>query len=99
MTREELIRFCRYYKGENECPKGIKESFWNYEKKWVDLSMRSENHFSNMIHDYISYGLREFEQMDNTPVTLKALLFNRYCHWNIISIQGFKEWYMKEYHG
>ena len=42
---------------------------------------------------------KEFEQMDNTPVTLKALLFNRYSHWMGCNTDGFKKWYKKEYHG
>ena len=99
MIRKNLIEFCRYYKGEEECPKGMKESFWNYEKKWVELSMNSDDLLGNMIYDYIAYGLREFEQMDNTPVSLKSLLFNRYSHFNRIDIDAFKKWYKEEYYG
>ncbi len=42
MTREELIGYCRYYKGEEECPhetgtdNGI---FWNIEKMYVENSI------------------------------------------------------------
>lgn len=40
MNRDELISCCKYYKGEDECPKSYenttKESFWRGEKAWVD---------------------------------------------------------------
>ncbi len=39
MTREELIGYCRYYKGEEECPftTGIMAWFWDMECKYVNL--------------------------------------------------------------
>ena len=33
------------------------------------------------IEDYIDANLSEFEMGDDTPLSLKALLFNRYSHW------------------
>ncbi len=40
MTRDELIKQCRYYKGEEECSfDGIdqdKTLFWSYEETWVN---------------------------------------------------------------
>lgn len=100
MEKKDFLPFCRYYKGEKECPKGMAMSFWNYERAWVDLSVdKEDNALGNMLDEYIAYGLGEFEQMDNTPVTLKALLFNRYSHWMGCNTDGFKKWYKKEYHG
>lgn len=99
MEKEDYLRFCKYYKGESECPKDVKISFWEYEKKWIELSMQKDDSLGHMLDDYIAYGLREFEQMDNTPITLKSLLFNRYSHWEGCDIDDFKQWYKKEYYG
>lgn len=50
---------------------------------------------------YIDAGLISFEQMDDTPVTLKALLFNRFCHHADLSLidgaEAFKTFYVHEY--
>lgn len=50
---------------------------------------------------YIDAGLISFEQMDDTPVTLKALLFNRFCHHTDLSLidgaEAFKTFYVHEY--
>ena len=97
MEKKEYLPFCLYYKGEKECPKDVKASFWEYEKKWIELSVKKDDSLGNMLNDYIAYGLSEFEQMDNTPITLKALLFNRYSHWQNCDIDGFKKWYNTEY--
>ena len=97
--KKDYLNFCRYYKGEKECPGNKKASFWEYERKWVDLSMSKDDILGNMLDEYIAYGLGDFEKMDNTPITLKALLFNRYSHWMGCDTYGFKNWYRKEYHG
>lgn len=38
MNREELIKQCRYYKGEKQCPfnDNHMEWFWDMERVWVD---------------------------------------------------------------
>lgn len=50
---------------------------------------------------YIDAGLISFEQMDDTPITLKALLFNRFCHHTDLSLidgaEAFKIFYVSEY--
>lgn len=55
-----------------------------------------------MLDEYISAGLSEFNMMDDTPITLKALLFNRYCHWCggyglIEDAKAFKKFYLNSY--
>ena len=97
MTREDYIGFCRYYNGEDECPKGVRVSFWEYERSWVDMSMSQGYILSNMIDDYIAYGLANFEVTDNAPMSLKAVLFNKFSHWSGCDTEGFKRWYKKEY--
>lgn len=102
MEKKDYLPFCRYYKGEKENPykSGNKALFWDYERVWIDKSVdEKDDTLGDMLDEYIAYGLGEFEQMDNTPVTLKALLFNRYSHWMGCNTDGFKKWYKKEYHG
>lgn len=101
----ELIQQCRYYKGENECPKSIEEkgmaTIWFYEQIWVEREeLRDENGYNAL--GYFSDGLKDFNRNDGTPMTLKALLFNRYSHWsggyeNLA--EGFKKWHERNYIG
>ena len=53
----------------------------------------------NMLDEYISAGLSEFEMQDDTPVALKALLYNRFCHWQMADTASFKKWYRDTYLG
>ena len=100
-----LISQFRYFKGEDECPKIIREldhsSSWNYEKIWVerkDLRDKRDRRFKQYIQD----GLKDFNTEDGTPITLKALLYNRHSHWcggygTEKDVANFKEWYLKSY--
>lgn len=100
-----LLKHCRYYKGEDDCPESISNagdcSLWFYERVWVmQESHRDEKDFDTL--EYIRYGLKDFNTDDGTPITLKALLFNRYCHWiggwgMENDVKGFKEWYIDYY--
>ena len=96
-TREELIRQCRYYKGESDCPAKTPFSFWNYERKWVELSLDESDMLNQLVDEYVAYGLRDFSQLDNTPLSLCALLFNRFSRWKGCYIDEFREWYNREY--
>lgn len=98
MTKNDLLKHCRYYKGEETPPEEIKATFWNYEKKWIELLMEDDISVDEMVVIYVNRGLGKFAQEDDTPLTLKALLFNRYLHWNTqCSTEDFKQWYEKEY--
>lgn len=95
----DLIKHCRYYKGEDDCPEDISKVgnglLWEYEQFWVIRDeFRDEKGYNTT--GYIYYGLKDFNADDGVPITLKALLFNRYCHWcggygN--DAEEFKEWY------
>lgn len=107
MKKEDLLHHCRYYNGESENPfegkDQMKSLMWGYESKWVEFTIKaSENKdgqessiLSSALTDYIRAGMREFEKMDDTPIALKAILFNRYYYWN----EGgdFKKWYKETY--
>ena len=101
MKKEDLTKLCRYYKGEKENPykNGNKALFWDYERVWIDLSVDKDEMLGNMLDEYISAGLSEFEMQDDTPVALKALLYNRFCHWQMADTASFKKWYCDTYLG
>lgn len=84
-NNNELLQFCRYYKGEDKCPfddDPNKAMLWDYEQIWVIEHKRNKSELSNYqeecMHDYISHGLADFQNKDGIPISLKALLFNRY---------------------
>lgn len=107
MEKKDLIKFCKYYKGEEKNPYEGKEQneamFWGYESKWIDFNFTKEGRelLADYITDYVSTGLAMFEMQDDTPASLKALLFNRYCHWSsgsmIDCVEPFKTFYKKYY--
>lgn len=106
MEKKDLIKFCRYYMGEQKCPfsNGSEASLWSYERAWVEFNVdniKGREHLADLVNDYARVGLSLFEIHDDTPVTLKALLFNRYCKWNSASmyecVDGFKSYYKKTY--
>lgn len=98
-----LILYCRYYKGEEDCLESISRdgdcSLWFYEQVWATQEEHRDETGGNTL-EYIHYGLKDFNADDGVPITLKALLFNRFCHWvggygN--DVEQFKEWYLEEY--
>lgn len=110
MSKESLLKFCRYYHGEKVNPFDGKDSekslLWLYEQSWVQELLNAAKHdkpsamLSEYIDDYISVGLKEFAKFDDTPVTLKAMLFNRYAKGAYSmsdAVDGFKDFYQKYY--
>ena len=100
MTKEELTKYCRYYKGEETSPfedGDIKNNLWYYEQAWIEFETNNNPILKNMIQDYINAGLADFESSDGTPIGLKAVLFNRFEHWN--QAPGFEDWYRRVYVG
>lgn len=109
MTENDLLHYCRYYKGQKRNPykSGNDAMFWEYEKYWVLQLMEHEKDaddppFAEYVDDYIRAGLSELEYSDDTPITLKALLFNRYGNTFSGSMMecaaSFKKFYQHGYH-
>lgn len=107
--RARYLSQCRYYKGEQTNPYDTpqyegtdKALIWFYESRWFDMVMENPNHplLIEYTFDYRTHGLTYFSESDSVPISLKALLLNRYYHnegylpSNPIS---FKEWYQKYY--
>lgn len=104
MNKGDLLRFCRYYdsKDDSGTLTGNDAMFYFYEQKWVQWNLMIQSGeadevrlFGEMLDDYNRAGLEDFESRDDTPKTIKALLFNRYNYW--CQGDGFKEFYLKEY--
>lgn len=90
MKREEAIKLCRYYHGENECPKRVIEQtrgfmFWLAERMWVEsedvvdkdmltLAVNCELTDEQMLLNGVSSKLVDI------PFNLRCHLFARYCH-------------------
>ena len=105
MTREELIKQCRYYNGEEECPykDQNKSMLWFYENCWVNEQTNDDNigFDAGRIYDYKELGLESFEAQDNIPISLKALLFDRFAKWCYSrkdAIEPFMHFYKKYYY-
>lgn len=101
MKKEDLLKYCRYYKGEDNSPFDDPNlsSLWYYEQTWVE-DISSNRYLDILIDEYVRSGLGLFAQFDNIPVTLKALLFNRYakgCQSLSDAKKGFQEFYNKYY--
>lgn len=104
MGKENLIDKCLYYGGEEVCPEAVAKAgrcyMWGYERDWATQEAHRDENGENAL-DYISYGLKDFNADDGIPITLKALLFNRYFQWNSACSMGdkedFKQWYLKYY--
>lgn len=103
MENKELLKFCRYYKGGKINPYIGKDQnkamFWEYERYWV-LQSKKDGAFSEALTDYVNNDLDQFNFNDGVPVTLKAVLFNRYAQTAYSlrdAVEPFKEFYKKEY--
>lgn len=103
---EDPLQCCRYYNGEKENPFEDKDQnnamLWFYERCWMEqrnLALDNDNYrfLFDMVKEYMYYGLMMFADHDKAPVTLKSLLFNRYCHWNYADVDEFKYWYNNTY--
>ena len=87
-TRDELISYCRYYKGEEKSP-------------WEDIcdggEAQNKNMYESMVREYVGHGLESLGADDGVPITLKALLCNRYgkTAWDVAT--EFTEFYKKYY--
>lgn len=103
---EELLSYCLYYKGEDDYPESSdydnKSLLWNYELVWVKSCQQNRHYIAQVVQDYIFAGLELFNINDGTPLSLKAILFNRYKHWCggygwLNDINGFKNFYLTNY--
>lgn len=104
MDKKAFQPFCRFYKGGTECPynEGNKQMFWLCEKWWAEQTFPATDAgcqlISPILKEYTDAGLSNFEMYDGVPITLKAVLFNRFCKYNErIDVEGFRALYLDIY--
>lgn len=98
-TKEEYISLCRYYRGEECCPDGVNNLFWDYEQLWVEkhFEVGGVEFLQDLIKGYKAVGLGSYMVDDGTPIAIKAILWCRYEHWTEGTPGGFRGWYKREY--
>ena len=71
MEREELLRQCRYYKGERKSPYGRWQQswYWDMERVWV----ASGGRFEGEGQYYVAHGFDTFE--GQVPFSLLVTMF------------------------
>ena len=70
-----------------------------YEQVWVRSQIEDGDFIRGLIDEYVAYGQEFFNMGDGVPISLKALLWNRYNHWGGIPTdkESFRNWYRREY--
>lgn len=101
MDKSDAIKFCRYYHSEDVCPFRDEERsiLWKIERAWAErMTAGNTEMIEEAVSEYVAYGLGEFQMRDGVPISLKALLFNRFCKYNErVDVDGFKSFYMRYY--
>lgn len=100
MKTADLLPFCRYYKGEEECPFAYTDArytAWKIEciftTLWPDSPVLSQS-----LQEYIRRGMSDFRKEDDTPIHLKAFLMNRYFQYaEREDVDAFRDFYIKLY--
>ena len=75
----------------------IKPCCGSTRKIWVAKMLANDPYLEEITNEYRSQGLENFSEEDGTPISLKAILFNRYEHWLEGGTDGFKRFYRKTY--
>ena len=65
-----------------------------YEEYWVRFHFDESDYLTTETINYIKEGLGNFCADDGVPVSMKALLYNRFCHWGWCETPDtFRSWY------
>ena len=93
-----FLNLCQYYKGQEHNP-DPQNRIWDYERFWVEMNISGNPDFSMQLEAYLIAGLRTFNMYDDTPITLKAVLFNRFMNQaeGMATPDDFKLWYDQIY--
>lgn len=80
-TKPELIKRCRLYKGESECPENANFILWEAEKIYVDeYSKASSTMIDNALNNIHRFNLAWVGSDDGFPLEVIALLFAIFDH-------------------
>lgn len=65
-----------------------------YEENWVMFHFDDSDYLLNETLFYIKEGLGDFHVNDGVPISMKAILYNRFCHWGWAETPDtFRSWY------
>ena len=65
-----------------------------YEEHWVRFHFDDSDYLLNETLYYIKEGLGDFRSDDGVPISMKAILYNRFCHWGWAETPDtFRSWY------
>ena len=65
-----------------------------YEECWVRFHFDDSDYLLNETLFYIKEGLGHFRADDGVPISMKAILYNRFCHWGWAETPDtFRSWY------
>lgn len=69
-----------------------------YEEHWVKEQLNGKKD-NGCIGEYVAYGNKDFDVDDGTPISLKALLWNRFYYWGgwMPDQEAFRKWYRTYY--
>ena len=96
MNKEDLIKKCRYFNGSTSDNDNI---FAYYESCWVKTMLENPQSLVGNVREYKFFGLEDFSPDDGVPIGIKAILFNRFMHWQggYGTEESFKSWYVELY--
>ena len=87
------LTHCFYY-GKNvpeDCGAHVGHT---YEENWVRFHFDDSDYLLNETLFYIKEGLGDFHADDGVPISMKAILYNRFCHWGWAETPDtFRRWY------
>ena len=84
---------CFYY-GKNIPEDCGAEAGHKYEECWVRFHFNENDYLKNETMSYIKEGLGDFCAEDGVPISMKAILYNRFCHWGWGETPDtFRSWY------
>lgn len=87
------IERCFYYGKNIPEDKGANVGHM-YEQCWVRFHFDKDNYLLNETLNYIREGLGNFCSEDGVPISMKAILYNRFCHWGWCETPDtFRRWY------
>ncbi|MBE6332468.1 MAG: hypothetical protein E7070_09235 [Bacteroidales bacterium] len=90
MVNESALPLCKFYRGEEKCPfdpDDKRSTFWSLEETWIKLVLGNEDKEDALLVPF----LLKMGGMDcfHFPSTLKATMFDQYCHFNGGDSSGF----------
>ena len=75
---ESIFEFCRYYKGESECPfkSNLEHDYWLIEKAWVEHLNNQTDACVDSIIRFCKSPFHKIAINDKIPISLAAALLS-----------------------